>query len=240
MSGDIRQAHRRRVTDAMRKRGWHHRVPCNGLRARAYALAIMHHPWYDWGHRLMVLVGRDEGGTWSEPRPPTWWYRQGPPTHMARTKYPRHPRPTYQVVKDYDQFRALTEGLNEDEMYPWNAICVDQDGELQLGKRYWGGPHYGLSHWDIPILRSYLRHWRRLDWFGLRSWLFSQGLHACVHVKKPGACNATPPHGAGGYDHWHCRLKRGHSDMHRFNAYVWGEIDGEVISAHVPEMAQHH
>jgi hypothetical protein len=220
----------KRLARLMRKRGWY-ASPNNGLRQRLYSLATDHHPWWDWGHPLMILVGRDECGNWSEPRPETWWYRQGPPRRMWRTKYPRHPLSTYQVVTDYTEFRSLTEGLNEDQMYEWQAIYCTSDGDLSLGRRYWGGNFYGLSKADCALLRRYLRAWRRLDWWGLRSWLYAQGLHAAVYTKKPFACNHVPPRGQGGYDHWHCKLKRGHDGMHRVGSYVWGEIGGETIGA---------
>lgn len=215
----------------MRRRGWSHKTPDNGLRRRLWSLNIDHHPWWDWGHPLMTLTGTDMGGNWQEPEPPTWYYRRGPAKRMWRTGYPRHPLSTFEVITDYETFRARTEGLNEDEMYEWSAICVDQDGQLQLGHRYWGKDFYGLASDEVALLRRYLRMWRRLDWFGLRSWLYSQGLHAAVDQRKPFTCQATPPPGQGGYSHWHCREKRKHDGMHRFNNYVWGEIDGEEIGA---------
>jgi hypothetical protein len=55
----------------------------------------------------------------------------------------------------------------------------------------------------------------------LRSWLYTQGLHAAVHTKKPFACQAAPPRGSGGYSHWHCGLKRRHAGPHRYNNYEW-------------------
>jgi hypothetical protein len=225
---------RQRIASILRERGWAYDVPRNGVRRRVYCLAMERFPWWDWGHHLMILVGRDEGGNWSEPRPGAWWYRHGDAKRMVRTGYPIHPPSTYEVITDYETLRTLTEGLNEDEMYPWRAIYVDTDGALQLGRNYWGGTFYGLNKADLFLLRRYLRAWRRLDWFGLRSWLFSQALHAAVHRKKPGACNQVPTPAHGGYSHWACQLKRGHDGMHRFNAYTWGEIDGEPIGAHNP------
>lgn len=215
----------------MRKHKWHHGTPNNGIRHRILDIVDDHHPWWDWGHKLMVIVGRDEGGSWSEPRPPTWWYRLGPPKRMWRTKYPRHPLSTYEIITDYATFRERTKGLNDDQMYEWQAIGVNQDGDLHLGHRYWGGTFYDLRRCDWALLRRWMRAWRRLDWWGLRSWLYSQALNAAVHQKKPFACNAVPPRGQGGYDHWHCRLRRGHDGMHRYNAYTWGEIGGEPIGA---------
>lgn len=82
---------------------------------------------------------------------------------------------------------------------------------------------------DAALLRRYLRMWHRLDWYGLRSWLYAQALHSAVHERKPFSCQAVPPRGTGGYDHWHCQLRRRHDGMHRFNNYVWGDVGGEDL-----------
>jgi hypothetical protein len=205
----------------MRRWKWNHSKPRNGLRHRLYDLASTRHPWYDWGHRLMILVGCDFGGNWSEPEPPTWWYRPGEPKKMFRTKYPRHTLSTFEIVKNYDEFRRRTEGLNEDGLYAWQAIGVSQDGALYLGHRFWGGTFYGMRKDETAILRRYLRMWRRLDWFGLRSWLYSQALHAAVERKVPFSCQVVPPKDSGGYSHWHCDQKRKHEGPHRFGNYEW-------------------
>jgi hypothetical protein len=218
----------------MRKRGWSHKTPNNGMRRRLWSLNVERHPWWDWGHRLMIFTGTDMGGTWSEPEPPTWYYRMGTPTRMWRTGYPQHPLSTFEVIKDYETFRARIEGLNEDEMYEWKAMCFDQDEQLQLGHRYWGKDFYGLTRWEVPLLARYLRMARRHNWWGARRWLYSLALDAAVNQRKPFTCQATPPKGQGGYSHWHCREKRNHDGMHRFNNYVWGEIDGEEIGTFDP------
>lgn len=207
----------------------------NTIRSRVSSLLISHYPWWDWGHRLMVLTGSDYGGNWAEPEPPTWWYRRVPRKPMWCTGYPRS---GFQVVTNYDEFHQLTKDLNEDQMYEWKAFAIDQDGELQLGHRYWGKAFYGLPRDEQGLLRRYLRMVHRHDWFGLRSWLYSQALHAAVHQVKPFTCAAQPPKGQGGYDHWHCQLRKRHDGMHRFRNYVWGEIDGESIGTHrMPERA---
>lgn len=225
-----------RVARRLQKR-WHGRNYYGTWRDRVLSLLRDRHPWWDWGHRLMILTGDDFGGNWQAPEPETWWYRLGPPTRMRRTGYPRHPLSTFEVIKgDYDEYRRRTDGLTEDELYEWRAIAVNQDGELILGHRWWGKPFYGLTHWEVRLLRKYLRAWHRHDWFGLRSWLYSHALHAAVHTKKPFACNEVPPRGAGGYDHWHCQLPRRHDGLHRFRNMVWGEVDGEPMRVtHVPE-----
>lgn len=222
-------AQTRRSAKWMRKHGWNHRTPDNGLRRRLYDLAACHQPWWDWGHRLMILTGSDMGGNWDEPEPPTWWYRMGDPKHMARTGYPIHPPSTFEVITDYTEFIARTGDLNEDEMYHWRAFCFDQDRQLQVGHLYWGGDFYGMTRWEARLLGRYLRMARRHDWFGLRSWLYSQGLHGAVYRRKPRSCGEAPPRGSGGYDHWLCQLRRGHDGLHRFNNMEWGEIGGEPI-----------
>lgn len=218
-----------RLACFMRRHGWPYDVPIGGVRHRVYDLVACGHPWWDWGHRLMIVTGSDFGGNWSEPTMPTWWYHRGTPNRMARTGWPTHPPSAYEIITDYATFRERTTGLNEDQMYEWQAIGLNQDGQLHLGHQFWGGSFYGLASCDLFLLRRYLRAWRRKDWFGLRSWLYSQALHAAVYRRRPGACNQAPPLGLGGYDHWLCTLRRGHDGMHRFNAYAWGEIGGEPI-----------
>lgn len=217
------------IAQALRKRGWAYDTGANSLRRRIYCLFMESHPWWDWGHRLMILVGQDFGGNWSEPQHPTWWYKRVHGKPMWRTGYPRS---DFQIVTSYSEFRSLTEGLNEDGMYEWKAISTSQAGELHLGHQYWGGNFYGLPRDEWALVGRWLRVARRNDWWGLRSWLYSQALHAAVYRRKPFACNASPPKGQGGYSHWLCHLKRRHDGMHRFNNYVWGDIDGEPIGAH--------
>ena len=178
-------------------------------------------PWWDWGHRLMALVGQDQGGSWAEPIPPTWYYRLGTGKRMWFTGYPFHPVKTIEVIKDYQTFRERTEGFNEDEMYEWKAFCINCDGELHLGKQYWGGQYYGMTQWEIRLLHKYLRYWRRLNWWGSRSWLYKIGLHAAAHRRRPFKCQAIPPKGSGGYSRWHCELPRRHEGVHRYERYEW-------------------
>lgn len=217
----VRRTLRRRAEYWLRRHG-----------QRRLAEVVRQRPWWDWGHLLMALVGQDDCGNWSEPEPPTWYYRLGQGRRMWRTGYPIHPLRTIEVIKDYTTFRERTDGLNEDEMYEWKAICANQDGQLVLGKQYWGGGFYGLTRWEARLLAKYLRHWRRLDWWGARAWLYSQGLHAAVHQRKPLTCQAVPPKGSGGYSHWYCDQKRRHDGPHRFRNYVWWDTGGRV--QHLP------
>ena len=222
---------RKKLAAYLHKRGWAYDVDRNGLRRRLYCLVMEGHPWWDWGHHLMVIVGRDWGGNWDDPRPETWWYKRGPSKPMWRTKYPRHGVKSFTVLTEWEAMRGATEGLNEDEMYEWQAIGVNQDGDLHLGHQYWGGAFHELRRDEWPLLRRWLRHAHRRDWYGLRSWLYAQGLHAAVHRKKPWTCQTQPPPGQGGYDHWYCQLPRNHDGMHRFNNYRWGDVGGETVGA---------
>ena len=216
---------KRRVRDPlarwMRKREWNMSRYSNNWRHHVLDLVADRHPWWDWGHKLMIVVGQDQGGNWSSPEPPTWYYRLGPAKRMWHTGYPRHPLSTFEVITDYSAFRERTAGMNEDQLYEWSAINTNQDGDLHLGHQYWGQQFYGLNHWEVALLRRYLRKWHRLDWYGARSWLYSLALNAAVDRKRPGACNVTPPRGSGGYSHWHCEAKRRHAGDHRFGNYIW-------------------
>lgn len=215
----------------MRRLGWYSSKHDNWITGRLYHMAVRRGRWWDWGHPVMILTGTCVGGNYDEPHPTTWYYRRNDSRPMWRTKYPRYLRRSFTVVKDYETFRSLTKGLNEDEMYPWQAINLSQDGELQLGHQYWGGGFYGMRRDEWWLLRKYLRSARRRDWWGLRSWLYSQALHSAVHQRKPFACHAIPDPRSGGYDHWHCQKRRGHDGAHRFNRMEW--IDGGLV--HNPE-----
>lgn len=228
-----RRSIRWRLGQLMRKAGWAFSPHDKRITGRLYHLTVHSWHWWDWGHPLMILIGSPSGGNYDEPEPPTWWYRFGTPKRMWRTRYPIHPLSTIEVVKSYDEFRALTAGANEDQLEQWKAICVDQDGALRLGWQYWGKGFYGLNRWEVALLRRYLFRWRLRSWFGLRSWLYSQALHAAVHQRKPGSCQATPPRTAGGYSHWHCQRPRHHTGLHRYNNMVWGAGVDRV--QHVPE-----
>lgn len=230
MSTGVKAAPRRRARSWLaRKIRPRRKESYGGFRDRLCSLLNSHYPWWDWGHWLMMLTGSYNGGNWSEPEPPTWWYRQVSTKRMRRTGYPR---PRFGVVKDYDEYRRLTEGLNEDQLYAWSALAFNQDGELILGKRYWGGTFYGLPRHELRLLRRYLRMARRTDWWGLRSWLYLQGLHAAVYRKRPFTCGEKAPRGQGGYDHWRCELPRRHEGLHRFGNYTFGEVGGEAIGVH--------
>lgn len=211
------------IRRAMRRAGWHKSKHDAWITGRAYTLMVRHRaPWWDWGHRVMTLVGTPSGGNYDSPRPETWWYREGSPESMIRTGYPVHPMRTFKIIKgDYGRFRSIYEALKPDDQYAWKAIGINQDGELHLGRQYWGENFYGLNKWETRILRRYLAVWSVYNWFGLRSWIYSQALHAAVYKRKPFGCHAAPQQ--GGYSHWLCQERRAHSGPHRFNNYTWND-----------------
>lgn len=229
MSDMAKRGHYSRRAKLLRRWGWNYTNKRNGIRKRIYDLAACGMPWYDWGHRLMIVVGDDFGGNWSEPEPATWYYREGTAKRMWRTNYPQS---TYEVLKTYDEYRAAVEGLDEhsDAFMEWKAICTNQDGDLHLGRQYWGGSFYGLRRREQRLLAQWLRAAHRHNWWGLRSWVYSQALHAAVHTRKPFACQEVPERGTGGYSHWHCSLRRRHGGVHRFRSMAWST--GEQVYKH--------
>lgn len=225
MKRDRRSKYNRPLAKLMRRWGWN--FAHGTVRHRVWDLITCNHRWYDWGHRVMILTGSDFGGNWSEPSPPTWWYRPGTPLRMWRTGYPRA---RLHVVRDYTTFMAETEGLDvgSDEHYSWRAIGTGQDNDLHLGRMYWGGTFYGLGYAELRVLTRWLIRWQFINWFGVRSWLYSQGLNAAVYQRTPFGCNQAPPKGSGGYSHWLCQNRNRHSGPHRFRNYEW--TDGERVN----------
>jgi len=170
----------------------------------------------------MIITGMCFGGNWSEPTMKTWFYRirSGEKKHWL-TGYPK---PSILIVKDYDTYREMTKDLDEDGMYEWGAFNNNQDGDLHLGKRYWGGTFYDLESCMVPYLTRYLLNWHFRNWFGLRTQIYHLGLKCKVHRKHWYTCNEVPPPGGGGYNHWHCEeLRWRHGPYHRFRSYRWDE-----------------
>ena len=213
----------RRLAGLMRRAGWYSAKHDNWITGRLYHLMVRGTRWWDWGHKVMILTGTCVGGNYDAPRPPTWWYRLGASKPMWRTGFPRYPLSTYQVITDYSTFRQLTEGLNEDEMYHWQAFHMGQDDELHLGHTFWGGKFFGLTYGDTALLRRYLRSWHRRNWFGVRSWIYTQALHAAVHEHKPFSCHQAPGRGSGGYTHWHCQRRKHHTGTHQYRSCTWSD-----------------
>lgn len=192
----------------------------------AHRLASMvsdHHLWYDWGHRLMTLVGDYRTGSYDTPRGRDLWYRFADENEARGRIITTH---------DYADVRA-TAGQD----VSWRIFDVQDDGHtVKIG--FYGDriQHYGISRRELALFRrrDFWECRARGEWFGLRRWLYFKALHAAVHLKKPFACNVVPPRGTGGYSHWHCE-ERGKHDVHRFRAYTWA--DGEKVQ-HAPLDAQ--
>ena len=203
-------------------RRWN-RTDANSVRYRLWRLASDRHPWWDWGHRVMTLVGENNSGNFDSPELRTVWYRQGQTVRMWRTGYQTHPPRSYEIIDNYRDFRGATRHLDEnsDEHHEWRAISTSQDGDLHLGRQFWGGDFYGLDQWETELLRRHLNRERRRNWFGFRSWLYSQALESAVNRRKPFACQKVPPLGSGGYTHWHCELPKRHTGPHRYKSVEW-------------------
>lgn len=192
------------------------------LAHRVLTIVIDRHPWYDWGHRLMILVGEYRSGSYETPRGRDLWYRFEDENEARGRIITTH---------DYADVRR-TRG----EDVSWRIFDVQDDGHtVKLG--FYGDhiEHFGISRRELALFRRW-DFWEcraRAEWFGLRRWLYHRALHAAVHLKKPFACNLTPPRGSGGYSHWHCEM-RGKHTTHRFRNYTWSEGEGRTVYAPVP------
>lgn len=192
-----------------------------GIAHRALTIAGDRHHWYDWGHRLMILVGDYRTGSYAAPRGRDLWYRFADENEAHGRIITTH---------HYADVRA-TDGQD----VSWRIFDVQDDGgTVKLG--FWGEriTHYGISRRELALFRRW-DFWEcraRGEWFGLRRWLYFKGLHAAVYLKKPFACNAVPPRGTGGYSHWHCELQGKH-DVHRYRNYTWAQDTQRVQFAEV-------
>lgn len=224
---------KRAALKLMQRRRWNWKKD-GSLRHRLWALTGCPDPWWKWGHRLQIAVGQMSCGSWDEPEMETWWIHRGPTSRMWHTGFPRHKHP--RIIRSYDEWRAIAATLNEDQLHDWHALYVDEDGCPEFGRRYWGEGFYGLEPWEVRITQRWLRTMRRRNWWGLRSWLWTLGLHNAVHAYKPRSCAVIPPPRSGGYSHWHCELPRRHDGMHRKGNYVWGDVGGEDLGrvVHLP------
>lgn len=185
------------------------KVQEGSLAHRVLTVATDHYPWYDWGHRLMMLVGEHRRGDYEPPRGRDLWYRFADENEARGRIITTH---------RYADVRAT-----EEQDVSWRVFDVQDDGgTVKLG--FWGDriTHYGLSRRELALFRRW-DFWEcraRGEWFGLRRWLYWKGLNHHVDLRKPFACNITPPRGSGGYSHWHCEL-RGRHAVHRFRNYTW-------------------
>lgn len=188
------------------KRRWYYDTPEGGVRSRVVSLLRERSPWWDWGHRVMILVGRAWCGSYDIPQPPTIWYRFVGPKKL-------------EVVRSYDEYRRRIESAEDD----WKFMSVRDDGFVFTTGYYQSEGFYGLSRVEVRLLLRYLFRWALTEWFGLRRWLYYKALHSAVHQRKPFSCQAIPSKDSGGYGHWHCQEKRRHAGPHRFNGVRWDE-----------------
>lgn len=192
--------------------------------ARFRTVALGTHGQTDWPHRLMALVGRDDQGSWSPPR--------------VRDLYLRHNRDgstttTRDAVAAWDGTRKRGEEWrtfdSQDDGFTARVGYLGDDGRLHdtglQGRR------------ELALFRRWLLWdgWVKAEWFGLRRWLYYQGLHRAVERRVRWTCQAVPPRDSGGYQHWHCQVRVGawgtlrrrlgqpfrHPEPHRFNNYTW-------------------
>ena len=208
---DQKMTRRRRLPERlMRARRWH-RAERGSLRARLWHLAVLHHRWYDWGGVVMTLTGREFCGNYDVPKGRHMWYR------VVNGKFVT----TY----DYEDLDRVKGGR---AAVDWKIFDVQDDGHTVMMGYYPGGPggtttFYGLDRKELNLFLRWLLVECKLrgEWFGVRRWLYFKALHAHVERKIPFTCQVTPDRGSGGYDHWHCQLKRRHEGKHRFNMYTW-------------------
>jgi hypothetical protein len=190
---------------------------------RIVVIRSRHYPWWDWGHRVMILVGRDDGGSYDVPRPRDLWFRHDAGKLITTT--------------DYSVVRKNNDG-------EWRIFDSQNDGhEVVVG--YWPHPNgdgriqqSGLD--GRAEQRLFLRWfvwdgWIKADWFGFRRWLYYKALSAAVQHKIPFTCQQVPPPSSGGYSHWHCELRRKHHGDHRFRNYTWGSTKVQHAPKLVPK-----
>lgn len=181
------------------------------IRARRYR-------WYDWGHRVMVLVAREDGGSFDGiPRVRDLWFHQPDDSRRLVT------------ARDYADVRANPHAA-------WRVFDSQNDGhEIVIG--WWPNGHGNISRDGLSgrdEQRLFARWWIwdgwvKAEWCGLRRWLYFKALHAVVHERIPFACQVTPDRDSGGYDHWYCQLRRRHNGDHRYRNYTWAGPGSKAV-----------
>lgn len=201
------------------------------LRSRvAHAVYDWKH-WYDWGHPLMWLVGRNDSGSAGVPRGrDMWWipteYVEGVAASLVADFEQRY---GCYVTRRYEDVRSTGADID------WRIFDLQDDGTVVKIGLWPNLPEHDGRLQPLPtwhglnrkremrlFLRWYLvEHKGKAQWFGLRRWLYYKALHAAVHQKVPFSCQTTPERGSGGYAHWHCQRRRWHRGEHRYVNYTW-------------------
>jgi hypothetical protein len=230
---------RYRLAQIMIKHEWNWPAYDDTIRGRVYQIVSDRHPWWDWGHRVMWLTGRYDSGSAGWPRArdlyyvhPSWlerfdqsWFA-GSPTRLGFITTTKtadvlaHRSVSWKIFDLQDGGRTLLLGWYPEPGSDGRIKPASIEGdEIRL---FW--------HW------YWIDHKLKAQWLGIRPWLYSKALTAAVHERKPFACQVTPEPGSGGYSHWHCQLKKRHTDPHRYNNYTWAGPGTSV--AYDPEVAR--
>lgn len=212
----------RRMYDA----GWTQSRLDDSLRSRiAHAIYDWKH-WYDWGHPVMWLVGRNDSGSSGVPRGrDMWWipteYVEGIASPLVADFDKRF---GCYVTTKYADIRTTGSDID------WRYYDL-QDAGRTVKVGLWPNEPEHKGHvqplpWNELKVNLFLwwyvwQHKGKAQWFGLRPWLYYKALHAAVHDRKPFACQVVPENGSGGYSHWHCQRRKFHKGAHRYRNYIW-------------------
>lgn len=217
----------RRVWRWMYDRGWQMSEMDDTLRSRICHAVNDWKRWYDWGHPLMWLVGRNDSGSSGVPRGRDMWWVSLDYVEGAERSWMAdfEQRNGCYVTRDYSDVKAVATA-------DWRIFDLQDDGRTVKIGRWPSRPEDGghiqqiVGGLNIPQVRLFLRwylfdHKVKAEWFGLRRWLYYKALHAAVNDKVPFSCQRVPDKGSGGYSHWHCQRRRWHKGAHRYRNYIW-------------------
>lgn len=189
----------------------------------------------DWPHRVMALVGRDDGGNWGPPRVRDLYLRTLYPSGPVKSL--RGTRPWLETTRD--AMRAW-DGVRE-QGEDWRCFDSQDDGTtVRVGYLGSDGRLHDTGVQGTAELRAFRRWllwdgWVVAEWLGLRRWLYYRALNLAVDRREAWTCQATPDEEAGGYSHWHCGVRVGvlgtirrrlgrtdlHDGGHRYKNYRW-------------------
>ena len=230
-----RKTPRRLIARWMYDRGWTKVGMDDTLRSRIARAFGERGPWYDWGHPVMWLVGRYDGGNAGSPRGrDLWWvpteYVEGPFAQAAVAGL--EVRHGCYVTTNYSDIHTDVD---------WRIFDLQDDGHTVKVGLWPNLPEHGGHIQPLPweelkpatSLRLFLEwylvdHKIKAQWFGLRSWIYWKALHAAVQDRRPFSCAKVPPPCSGGYSHWHCQLGKRHKGAHRYRNYVWDPTTDRV------------
>jgi hypothetical protein len=204
--------------------------------------------WYDWPHRLMALVGRNDSGNWGPPRVRDLYFRDewvyppiDPDEPIDRAKHAG--TRVFEVTRDgWEAWQGAKRGET------WRTFDSQDDGNtIRVG--YLGGDgrlrDSGID--GRQELRRFVKWllwdgWVLAEGFGLRRWAYYVALNGAVRDRRPFTCRLVPPEGTGAYSHWACDVPVGwrgtlrrwagrpveHEGPHRFRNYSWVAGAGRV------------